>query len=230
MDEAGVDRALIVPPSWEGDRVDFGLEAVKYPDRFASWRAFRWRSRKKRAVAVMGEGAGHEGHAPHLHIAQDSRGSPTARPTGFGPSPKRRGSAMVHARNTSTSARIGERHPKLKLIVDHMNRRQFSGTIPRRGDHDTVAMAKYPNICVKVSACPGLSREPFSFRTCDLHEALLPRLRLAALRLGHRHDDSLAKASYRQRIMHFTEQLAFLNESDKDWVMGRAIMQRLKWT
>ena len=36
MDEAGVDRAVIVPPSWPGDRNDYGLEAAKrYPDRFA---------------------------------------------------------------------------------------------------------------------------------------------------------------------------------------------------
>lgn len=35
MDEAGVDRVVIVPPSWVGDRNDYGLEAVRrYPDRF----------------------------------------------------------------------------------------------------------------------------------------------------------------------------------------------------
>jgi hypothetical protein len=41
---------------------------------------------------------------------------------------------------------------------------------------------------------------------------------------------SYAKASYRQRITHFTEELSFLSEADKDWVMGRAISQRLRWT
>ena len=36
MDEAGVNRALIIPPSWEGDRIDYALEAYQaYPDRFA---------------------------------------------------------------------------------------------------------------------------------------------------------------------------------------------------
>src|SRR2546421_5090859 len=35
MEEAGVDRAVIVPPSWPGDRNDYGLEAAKrYPSRF----------------------------------------------------------------------------------------------------------------------------------------------------------------------------------------------------
>jgi len=36
MKEAGVDRAVIVPPSWEGERNDLALEAARlHPDRFA---------------------------------------------------------------------------------------------------------------------------------------------------------------------------------------------------
>src|SRR5258707_12188970 len=35
MDEAGVDRAVIVPPAWPGDRNDYALEAAtRYPTRF----------------------------------------------------------------------------------------------------------------------------------------------------------------------------------------------------
>src|SRR5258707_12662078 len=35
MDEAGMDRAVIVPPSWPGDRNDYALEAGKgYPHPF----------------------------------------------------------------------------------------------------------------------------------------------------------------------------------------------------
>ncbi len=36
MDKAGVDRAVLVPPSWEGDRNDLALEAASaHPTRFA---------------------------------------------------------------------------------------------------------------------------------------------------------------------------------------------------
>ncbi|GIT39658.1 MAG: hypothetical protein Ct9H300mP8_08540 [Gammaproteobacteria bacterium] len=36
MDEAGVDAAILVPPSWEGDRNDVCLDAaLRFPDRFA---------------------------------------------------------------------------------------------------------------------------------------------------------------------------------------------------
>jgi hypothetical protein len=35
MDEAGVDRVVIVPPSWPGDRNDYAMEAaIRYPARF----------------------------------------------------------------------------------------------------------------------------------------------------------------------------------------------------
>jgi hypothetical protein len=35
--------------------------------------------------------------------------------------------------------------------------------------------------------------------------------------------------TWNQRITHFTEELKFLSESDKDWVMGRSIREKLKW-
>src|SRR3990172_2083745 len=36
MNAAGVNRVVIVPPSWEGDYNDVGLEAARlHPDRFA---------------------------------------------------------------------------------------------------------------------------------------------------------------------------------------------------
>ena len=37
MDEAGVDRVVIVPPSWEGDRNDLAIAAhLAHPTRFAT--------------------------------------------------------------------------------------------------------------------------------------------------------------------------------------------------
>jgi L-fuconolactonase len=39
-----------------------------------------------------------------------------------------------------------------------------------------------------------------------------------------------ARASYRECVTHFTEELDFLSEEEKDWVMGRAILERLGWS
>ncbi len=54
-------------------------------------------------------------------------------------------------------------------------------------------------------------------------------LRSAPLFLGDHMTNSFTKASYRQRVTHFTEELDFLSEEDKDWIMGRAILTRLGW-
>jgi hypothetical protein len=40
---------------------------------------------------------------------------------------------------------------------------------------------------------------------------------------------SRSLATYQQRITHFTETLDFLSNEDKEWVMGRAIVERLGW-
>ena len=42
--------------------------------------------------------------------------------------------------------------------------------------------------------------------------------------------NSFAQATYRQRVTQFTEELPFLTKRDKDWVMGHAILARLRWT
>ena len=37
------------------------------------------------------------------------------------------------------------------------------------------------------------------------------------------------KLSYTQTVEHFTKHMPFLSESDKEWVMGRAICECLNW-
>src|SRR5437870_1181647 len=128
---------------------------------------------------------------------------------------------------------IAEQHPQLTLILDHMGltAAMVKDNKVEEAIGQTVALAKYPNVSVKVSASPGISREPYPFRDVTVHlkrvfDAYGPQRSYWGTDLTN----SYAKASYRQRISHFTEELSFLSESDKDWVMGRAIMQRLKWT
>jgi len=130
-------------------------------------------------------------------------------------------------------ARIAERHPRLTLIVDHMG---VSTAIVKAGKTsesigDAVALAKYPNVSVKLSAAPNYSSEPYPFRD------FLPHIRVLFDAYGPQRcywgtdlTNGFSRATYRQRITHFTEEMTFLSESDKDWIMGRAILARLRWT
>ena len=129
-------------------------------------------------------------------------------------------------------ARVAERHPGLTLIADHMGLSVATVKAGRTASaiEHTLSLAKYPNVSVKLSSAPTYSSEDYPYRDMNVHirrmfDAYGPR----RCYWGTDVTNSLAKATYRQRITHFTEALGFLSEEDKDWVMGRAILARLNW-
>lgn len=68
MDLAGVRRAILVPPSWEGDRNDLALEAARtYPNRFAVMGRLALQDPASQAkLARLARPAGHDRPAVHL--------------------------------------------------------------------------------------------------------------------------------------------------------------------
>jgi predicted TIM-barrel fold metal-dependent hydrolase len=133
----------------------------------------------------------------------------------------------------SEFARIAERHPQLTLIVDHMG---VSVDVVKAGKvvdaiEQTALLAKYPNVSVKLSAAPNYSTEAYPFRDFTPHiRRLFDAYGPQRCYWGTDITNGFAKATYKRRITHFTEELTFLSEQDKDWIMGRAILARLGWT
>ena len=235
MDEAGVDRAVIVPPSWPGDRNDYGLEAARrYPERFAVMG--RIAIEKPRSAALLPNWRGQPGM---LGIRLTfHRGQAALLESGatdwFWPAVEKAGLPVMFLApgNMPKFAAIAERHPGLPLIVDHMSLTAEiaqSRTIPKAID-DLVPLARYPNVSVKLSSAPTYSFDPYPWRDMSEHlkrcfDAFGPR----RCYWGTDLTNAFAKSTYRQRITQFTEELDFLSEEDKDWVMGRAILARLGW-
>jgi predicted TIM-barrel fold metal-dependent hydrolase len=236
MDEAGVDRVVVVPPSWPGDRNDYGIEAVKrYPDRFrvmgriplqnpdAAKLLPHWKEQPGLVgIRVLFVGP----RAPWLTDGSAEWFWPAAA--------KAQLPVMFYAPGqVSRFAAIAERHPDLTLIMDHMCLHPSmlkDGTLGE-AVAKAAALAKYPNMSVKLSGTPHVSTQSYPFRDMAAHlkqvfEAYGPR----RCYWGTDLTNSFDRASYRQRVTHFTEQLDFLSEDDKDWVMGRAILERLNWT
>jgi predicted TIM-barrel fold metal-dependent hydrolase len=235
MDEAGVERVIIVPPSLEGDRLDYAQEAVKrYPGRFAIMGCIALNDRTTarrfpgwtKQPGVLGI---------RLNITVDQAAWLTdGTADWFWPAAEQAGIPVTFLTTTQTDrfARIAERHPQLVLIIDHMG--VSSATARNKAVavaiDKSVALAKYPNVSVKLSAAPLFSSEPYPFRDVTpyirrLFDAYGPR----RCYWGTDMTNSFAKATYRQRVTHFTEELDFLSEDDKDWIMGRAIVARLGW-
>ena len=127
---------------------------------------------------------------------------------------------------------IAQRHPGLNLIIDHLG---VNTAIAKEGRTaevigHAVALAKYPNVSIKMSNLVNSSLEPYPFRD------LTPHLRRVFDAFGPRRchwgtdlTAGFARATWRQRITHFSEELTFLSDSDREWVMGRSILDRLKW-
>jgi len=237
MDEAGVDRAVIVPPSWPGDRNDYALEAVKrYPNRFRVMGRIPLQDPKSAdLLPKWKEQQGMVGVRVTFNNAQNIPWLTDGTANWFWAAAEKAGLPVMcfAPGRVSLLAPIAEKHPQLSLILDHMGltAAMLKDNKVEEAVGQAVALAKYPNVSVKMSASPGISREPYPFRDIAGHlkrvfDAYGPQRSYWGTDLTN----SYAKASYRQRITHFTEELNFLNDSDKDWVMGRAIMQRLQWT
>jgi predicted TIM-barrel fold metal-dependent hydrolase len=237
MDEAGVDRAVIVPPSWPGDRNDYGIEAVKrYPNRFRIMGRIPLQDPKSaELLPKWKEQPGMVGVRLTFNNAQTIPWLSDGTADWFWPAAEKAGLPVMCFTPgiTARLAPIAEKHPGLSLILDHMG---VSAALLNENKLDdalaqTVALAKYPNVSVKLSASPGISREPYPFRDVAGHiKRVFDAYGSQRSYWGTDLTNSYAKASYRQRVSHFTEELSFLSDSDKDWVMGRAIVQRLKWT
>lgn len=235
MDEAGVDRVVVVPPSWPGDRNDYGLEAARrYPERFRVMG--RIALEKPDSAALLPKWREQPGmvgiRLTFLGPMQAWLTDGTA--DWFWPAAEKAGlPVMLFAPGHGADfARIAERHPGLPMIIDHMNLsldiRKTIG-IPAAIEQ-TTALAKYPNVSCKMSAAPGQSLEPYPFTDMTPHlKRVFETFGRERCYWGTDLTNSFDKASYRQRVTHFTETLDFLGEEDKDWVMGRAILKRLNW-
>lgn len=234
MNEAGVARAVIVPPGWEGVRNDYGLEAhQKYPDRLAFMgripltdpKATSFLTAWKEQPGMLGirvtfnsEAAAYRsGGVDWLWAVLETAGIPV----------------MFYAPgNLPFFAPIAERHPRLPMIIDHMGLSPEITKVNTRESAiaDAVALAKFPNVSVKLSSAPLFSVESYPYRDlAPLIQRLFEAFGPQRCYWGTDMTNSFARATYRQRITHFTEELPFLSEDDKDWVMGRAILARLNW-
>ncbi len=234
MDAAGVDAAILVPPSWEGERNDLVTEAARlHPDRFAvmgrfdpeepgardrvaTWRdqpgmlGMRFTFRRKQLEAPL-----IEGRYDWLWAEMEKLGMPMM--------------VLAIQPQMPLIARIAQRHPGFRIILDHMS--LLTGTTDDEAFREfdrTLALAQYPNVALKASALPCFTKDAYPYR------ALHPYLRRAVDAYGPRRvfwgtDLSRLPCSYRQAVTMVTEEMPWLGDDDKSWIMGRGICEWLRW-
>jgi L-fuconolactonase len=233
MDAAGVARAILVPPSWEGDRNDVVLAAAhRYPERFAVMGRISLEAPESRTeFGPLAHTDGMLGLRLTFHTKDQQKLLTSGAADWLWPAAAAAGvPLMVHPPHSLPLIdAIATRYPSLRLIIDHL------GLVRPKLDHEAfanlselLALAKRPNIAVKASAVTDYSSEPYPFPILHgyLHQvfdAFGPR------RIFWGSDLSRVRHPYRQMITLFTEELAWLSEDDKSRIMGRGLCEWLNW-
>lgn len=234
MNGAGVDRVVIVPPLWEGRRNDLALAAAQaYPDRFAVMGRLdpaapssrgtlkTWRQQPGMLglrLAFRGPAFSPlltEGHCEWIWGEAEKAGVPIY--------------VLVPHRLVHVIDDVAQRYPRLKIVMDHLSLtglkkdeeafREFDKLLP---------IAKRPNVAAKVSALPFFSTDKYPYRSLhgyirQAYDAFGPR------RLFWGTDLSRSPIPYRQHVTMFTEEIPWLGNEDKEWIMGRGVCEWLGW-
>lgn len=230
MDQAGVGRAILIPPRVDQATNDGALAvAARWPARLAvvgkvtpdrrDWHSLmrQWPHSamlglrvsfpSRRPGPAAGDSAG-------LWQAADSRGIPM----------------MVWSPGRLGEVReVAQRHPALRLAVDHCGLDATDrGAAATARLPELKGLAECPNVSVKVSALPNHSEGGFPF--ADLREFIseicasfgIPRMFWGS-------DLSGLPCSYSECVRMFTEGLDFLSTDEIARIMGGNISGWLAW-
>ena len=234
MDRAGVDAAIIVPPSWEGDRNDLALAAAKeHPCRFAVMgRLDPDAPGARQAIATWRDQPGMLGLRFSFHTDVLRRPFLDGRFDWVWGEAERAGlpvMVLVHHAYMDRMSEIAAEHPRLRLVIDHLG--LVNGEKDARAFRDLdllLALAKHSNVAVKASALPCYTDGPYPFH--GLH----PYVRRVHAAFGARRmfwgtDLTRLPCSYREGLTMFTEEMPWLSADDLEWIMGRGVREWLGW-
>jgi predicted TIM-barrel fold metal-dependent hydrolase len=231
MDEAGVDRALIHPVLWDPDSNELAIEAVRnYPGRFAHHGLVL--SRRPAGARPRRPLEGAAGQRFYFNERHKREWMTDGTLDWLWPAAERAAVpvALAAALFLPTVGQIAERHPGLKLIVDHMAVPPGSkGEAAYRFQPDLRALAKYPNVAVKATGQAGYAEDAYPFRSFHEHlhrcfDAFGPE------RMFWGTDITRMPCSWRQCVTLFTEELPWLKGRDLDLVMGEAVCNWVGWS
>ena len=235
MDEAGVHAAIIHPPSWDPKSHELALAAVNdYPNRFAIMgtlplnRAISekeipfW---KNNVVLGLRYTLLEEPHRSWIadgsldwlwKIAEEEK-IPIS---------------MLVTDSLIELQKIAERHPELRLTIDHLGGRGGNTTLKDNEamEHipNLLKLAKYPNVAVKATGAPGYSGEAYPYPIMQgyleqIYDAFGPH------RTFWGTDITKMPCSWTECITMFTDEARWLNKNDIALVMGDAICAWWGW-
>ncbi len=237
MDAAGIHRAVVVPPSWEGARLDYALEAADaHPERFAIMARVP-QDRPQEGAAQLRELATIDavrGLRLTFHRPIDRDWIVDGTSDWIWPLAEELGiSVMIYA--PGSKARLGQiasRHPGLRLIIDHMG--VPVGCVDEAiapWVRETAALKAHPNISVKLSALPAHSTHPFpNFNLFRHVRQLITEMGPERCHWGADITRLMGLGlTWRDTVEQFTVHMG-LAEAQLNEIMGQSLCRVLGWT
>ena len=233
MDEAGIDRAIIVPPMWMGDTNDLALQAsLSYPERLVVLgRLSLDNPENKQLIPAWNEQPGmlglrftfsnnkdfsllDNGNLKWLWEEAELCDVPIM---------------LMISGHLDSVDKIARAYPGLRLCIDHLGLVRNAVDKAAFGDlSKLLSLATHDNIVVKATSLPCYSTAEFPYR--NLH----PYLRqvydaFGPSRIFWGSDLTRLTCSYKECLSLFEDELTWLTSEDKTLILGEAICHWLKW-
>lgn len=233
MDAAEVDAALLHPPQWDPNGNQVSLDAARqHPDRLAVLGHFPLdKPESRQLIDTWLQQRGMLGLRFALLQPHQRAWWTDGTMDWLWPAAERAEIpiALLAADMLPIVAGVAERHPRLKLAIDHLGRAgrvQDETAFANIGE--LVSLARFPNVSVKATGAPSYSSEPYPYRNIQpylrqIYDAFGPE------RMFWGTDITRMPCSWRQCVTLFTEELDWLSERDKELIMGEAVCNWLGW-
>ncbi len=236
MDEGGVDAAVIHPPGWDPHSHEMAFAAVRdYPGRFAILGSVPLNRPESRArIATWRDQPGMLG-LRYTFLTEPERTWMTDGTLDWLWGAAERSSVPIAMMATDTlreAGAIAARHPGLRITIDHLGGRGGMTTLK---DHaamihmpELLALARHPNVAVKVTGAPGYSAEKYPFPIMQsyirqIYDAFGPE------RMFWGTDITKMPVPWRQCVTMITEEMSWLSARDKALIMGEALCAWWSW-
>ena len=235
MDAAGVTRAILVPPSWEGDRNDVVLAAAqRYPDRFAVMGRISLEAPESRAEFLpLARTKGMLGLRFTFHTKEQQKLLTGGAADWLWPAAAAAGvPLMVHPPHSLPLIdAIAARYPNLRLVIDHL------GLMRPKLDHEAFAhlsgaarLGQAPEHCREGERGHGLFQRALSVpHPARLSAPGVRRLRAEANVLGIRYFAGASPLSADDHSVYRRTRLAWRGRQSLDhgpWPLRMAELAR----
>jgi predicted TIM-barrel fold metal-dependent hydrolase len=231
MDAAGVQRAVLVPPTWEGPRNDLALAAAAaHPGRFAIMgRVDPGAPAVVASLAAWREQPGMLGIRLSINRGDTSAQLRAAVDSGFFAEAQRAGVPLYlyMPRMHAEIDQVATAFPDLRITVDHLALDCADGPLPK-AVAPLLPLARHANVAVKASALPCFVTEDYPYpqivqAVYELVAAFGPN------RVFWGSDLSRLPCSYEQFIGLFLREMPQLTPEELSSIMGEGVSAWLNW-